>query len=50
MKKIFASTFSALITEKDELYLWGPFLGEIIDLMNPFDMDEFFEDGSKKDP
>ena len=25
---------SAIITEKDDLYIWGEFLGEIIDMMN----------------
>lgn len=42
MKKIYASTFSALITEKDDLYVWGPFLGEPLEMMNPFDLDEFY--------
>ena len=37
VKKIFASNFSALVTEKDDLYIWGGFLGEEIDMMNPFD-------------
>lgn len=43
MKKIYASSFSALITEKDDLYLWGGFLGEIIEMYNPFD-DDFNEE------
>ena len=34
---------SALITEKDDLYIWGEFLGEIIDMINPFESDEFMD-------
>lgn len=41
MKKIYASTFSALITEKDDLYIWGGFLSEVIDMTNPFELEEF---------
>ena len=37
---------SALITEKDDLYIWGEFLGEIISMTNPFDSDEFMENMS----
>jgi len=29
VKKIYASSFSALVTEKDDLFDWGGFLGEI---------------------
>ena len=38
VKKIFASQFSALITEKDDLYVWGDFMSEVIEMTN------FFED------
>ena len=48
MKKIYASSFSALITEKDDLYLWGGFLGEIIEMYNPFD-DDFNEEELNQD-
>ena len=44
VKSMFASTFSALITEKDEFYFWGPFLSEEYDMMNPFDSEEFQEE------
>lgn len=46
VKKVFASTMSALITEKDDLYIWGEFLGEIIDMTNPFESDEFMDNMS----
>lgn len=49
VKKIFASSFSALITEKDDLYVWGGFLSEIIDMTNPFEFEEFL-DQDQKDP
>lgn len=43
MKKIFASSFSALVTEKDDLFLWGKFLAENHEMFNPFD-EEFVEE------
>lgn len=45
-KKIFASNFSALITEKDDLFIWGGFLGEIVEMLNPFELDEFLDENS----
>lgn len=47
VKKIFASSFSALITEKDDLYLWGGFLGETLEMYNPFDEDFAEEAGAE---
>lgn len=47
VKKIFASNFSALITEKDDLFIWGGFLGEIVEMLNPFEMEEFQEENSQ---
>lgn len=46
VKKIFASNFSALITEKDDLFIWGGFLGEIVEMLNPFELEEFIEENS----
>lgn len=43
VKKISASSFSALITEKDDLYVWGEFLSEIIEMTNPFELDGDFD-------
>ncbi len=37
VKKIFASQFNAIITEKDDLFIWGHFCETTIDFDNPFD-------------
>jgi len=31
------------VTEKDDLFIWGGFLGEITEMFNPFD-EEFIEE------
>ncbi len=51
VKKIFANTVNALITEKDDLYIWGSFLGEVVEMHNPFaDEDHDGSMNTKKDP
>ena len=47
MKNIFASNFSALVTEQDDLFIWGGFLGEVVEMYNPFDSEHFQEESSE---
>lgn len=47
VKKVFASQYNAIITEKDDLFIWGLFCGDIIDFENYFE-DTHNEDLSSK--
>lgn len=40
IKRISASNFNAIISEKDVLYIWGSFLDEILPICAPFDEDD----------
>ena len=40
IKKVFASNFSAIITESDDLYIWGEFLGNMLEMTNFFLLDD----------
>lgn len=40
VKRVAASNFNALVSEKDVLYIWGNFLDEILPICAPFDEDE----------
>jgi len=46
VKRVIASNFNAIVSDKDVLYIWGHFLDEILPICAPFDEDEVGSVGS----
>lgn len=42
IKKIYATNFSAAITEKDTLFVWGEFMGTVLPITSPFEEENSF--------
>lgn len=47
VKRVFSSNMNCVITEKNNLYVWGCFMDQILPIFNPFDENESLNENQK---